>query len=82
MILGLFTACSSAPPAAENAEANNTSTVTKDTAPKTVFDTDKPTSYTEYKRWRSENDPASEAYSEYKEWEINYRGWKARQENN
>jgi PBP1b-binding outer membrane lipoprotein LpoB len=41
-----------------------------------VYDTKKPISYAEYKKWRQANDPASEAYAEYKQWEINQRKWK------
>lgn len=44
------------------------------------YDTEKPTNFAEYKAWRAKNDPASEAYAEYKEWEIKYRRWKALQE--
>jgi uncharacterized protein YceK len=45
-----------------------------------VYDTKKPISYAEYKKWRQANDPASEAYAEYKQWEINQRQWKLENE--
>jgi hypothetical protein len=61
--------CSSKPPKPDTA-----------TVGKSEYDTDKPTSYAEYKKWRQENDPASEAYARYKEWQINYRRWKLEQE--
>ncbi|ODS22559.1 hypothetical protein AB835_13500 [Candidatus Endobugula sertula] len=43
------------------------------------YDTRKPTTFEEYKRWRQENDPAAEKYAEYKQWEISYRRWKKQQ---
>ena len=44
------------------------------------YDTENPTTYAEYKKWRAKNDLAAERYAEYKEWEINFRRWKAQQE--
>ncbi len=51
-----------------------------DNKPAVVYDTKKPTTYEEYKKWRAANDPASEAYAEYKEWEINQRKWQLEKE--
>ena len=68
-ILAILSACSSKPTKTANAETDGP-----------IYDTENPTTYAEYKKWRSENDPASEAYAEYKEWETNYRIWKAIQE--
>jgi len=51
-----------------------------DGKPAVVYDTKKPTTYEEYKRWRAANDPASEAYAEFKEWEINQRKWQLEKE--
>jgi hypothetical protein len=47
---------------------------------KVVYNTEEPTSYGEYRQWRKQNDPASEAYADYREWQINYRKWKLKQE--
>jgi len=44
------------------------------------YNTEKPTTFAEYKKWREENDPAAQRYAEYKEWEINFRRWKAQQD--
>ncbi len=70
----MLSACSSKP--AKNADT--TAKTAEDQVPQ--YDTEKPTSFAEYKEWRKKNDPASEAYAEYKEWETNYRRWKTLQE--
>lgn len=45
-----------------------------------TYNTEKPTSFAEYREWRKNNDPASEAYADYREWLINYRKWQRQQQ--
>ncbi len=63
--------CSSKP-------AKTTATTAPETSKKEkpAFDSTKPITYAQYKKWRKQNDPNSEAYAEYKQWEINLRQWK------
>jgi len=78
-LITIISACSHTT-GTETSDSSAAATTNKTAQPE-VFDTHKPTSYAEYKRWRKANAPSSEAYAEYKEWEINYRRWKAQQEN-
>lgn len=77
-ITALLSACSSKP--AKNADATTKTEAKTAESQAPQYDTEKPTNFSEYKEWRKKNDPASEAYAEYKEWEINFRRWKALQE--
>lgn len=73
----LFVACSSKPEKPVDIVAEQQAGKDQDAI---VYDTEKPTNFDEYKRWRAKNDPASEAYAEFKEWEINQRRWKQEQQ--
>ena len=45
-----------------------------------TYNTEQPTNYEQYRQWRAQNDPASEAYAEYKQWKISQQRWKAQNE--
>ncbi len=72
----LLSACSSKPEKPVDIVAEQQAGKDKEAI---TYDTQKPTSFEEYKRWRAKNDPASEAYAEFKEWEANQRRWKEEQ---
>ncbi|MFT5420881.1 MAG: hypothetical protein ACI9D5_001634 [Candidatus Endobugula sp.] len=74
----LIVGCSSKP--SRTATIDNKDDNTADKKAVLVYDIEKPTSFAEYKKWRQANDPASEAYARYKEWEINHRRWRLEQE--
>lgn len=74
----LFISACSSKPTKDVASENDA----QQTQPSVVYNTEEPTSYAEYRRWRKNNDPASEAYADYKAWEINYRKWKEEQKTN
>ena len=61
---------------AENGEQSKTGALPE----KVVYDTKKPTNFEAYKQWRQHNDPNSEAYAEFKAWEIKQREWKVKNE--
>lgn len=65
LLVGSLTACSTKP-----------STSNEDLA---QAQPEAPASYEEYKEWRQQHDPQGKAYAEFKEWEIQYRRWKAQQ---
>jgi len=69
----LVSACSSKPAKIADIDANDESN-------NVAYNTTKPTTYEEYREWRKNNDPASEAYADYKDWVIKYRKWKLEQE--
>jgi hypothetical protein len=69
----LISACSSKPAKTTNTEKTNKNNV--------AYNTTEPTTFEEYRKWRKDNDPASEAYADYKDWVIQYRKWKLEQEN-
>jgi hypothetical protein len=70
----LISACSSKP--AKIADIDTS----KKTSNEETYNTTEPTTYEEYRQWRKNNDPASEAYADYKDWVIKYRKWKLEQE--
>jgi PBP1b-binding outer membrane lipoprotein LpoB len=74
----LIMGCSSKPAKTTTIDDKDDKTAEKKTA--IVYDIEKPTSFAEYKKWRQANDPASEAYARYKEWEISHRRWLLEQE--
>ena len=70
----LVSACSNKPAKiAEQSDSDKDSGV--------AYNTTRPATYEEYREWRKNNDPASEAYADYKDWVIKYRKWKLEQEN-
>jgi len=69
----LISACSSKPAKKSDTESSSTNNVS--------YNTTEPTNFEEYRKWRKDNDPASEAYADYKDWVIEYRKWKLEQEN-
>ena len=66
--------CSSTP------GAENDATAIEQTTAEPEFNTEAPTSYAQYKRWRAQNDPDGQAYADYKAWENAYQQWKAEQD--
>jgi hypothetical protein len=68
----LVSACSSKPAKIADADGESSNA---------AYNTAEPTTYEEYRQWRKNNDPASEAYADYKDWVIKYRKWKLEQEN-
>jgi hypothetical protein len=70
----LISACSSKP--AKIADIDTS----KRTSNEDIYNTTEPTTYEEYRQWRKNNDSASEAYADYKDWVIKYREWKLEQE--
>ena len=69
----LVSACSNKPAKIADVDANSESN-------NAAYNTTEPTTYEEYREWRKNNDPASEAYADYKDWVIKYRKWKLEQE--
>jgi len=49
-------------------------------AVKPVVDTQKPTTYAEYKAWRDRYDTDAREYAEFKAWEAEYRRWQWEQQ--
>ena len=72
----LVSACSNKPAKIADVDANSES----NNADNVAYNTTEPTTYEEYREWRKNNDPASEAYADYKDWVIKYRKWKLEQE--
>lgn len=45
-----------------------------------MVDTQKPTTYAEYKAWRDRYDTDAREYAEFKAWEAEYRRWQWEQQ--
>ncbi|MFT6221147.1 MAG: hypothetical protein ACJA0C_000547 [Candidatus Endobugula sp.] len=73
----LISACSSKP---AKIAGIDTSKKTSSEENSITYNTTEPATYEEYRQWRKNNDPASEAYADYKGWVIKYRKWKLEQE--
>ncbi len=65
----------------ENPRTGVTTITTKKTK-RFVADKSKPASFSDYKKWRRENDPGGQVYAEFKQWEAALKARQLRQQKN